>query len=140
MEGPVHEVTLSAFFLSKYEMSQGRWKRFEGQNPSVEGPDGRYSASWNAEGKAPTLLEPVESVSWTDCLKLLERMGLALPSEAQWEYGARAGTDTPWWTGEERESLRGAVNLVDRWARQHGVGPGWSSRSGWKTDTRPMRQ
>ena len=37
-EGPVHEVELSAFFLSKYEMTQGQWQRLTGRNPSAFGP------------------------------------------------------------------------------------------------------
>jgi len=62
------------------------------------------------------LLHSVEQVSWQDCTEWLERAGLRLPTEAQWEYGARAGTHTPWWTGAERESLRTqrAANLADQ--------------------------
>ena len=37
-ESPVHEVTPSPFFLSKYEMTQGQWLRFTGGNPSLYGP------------------------------------------------------------------------------------------------------
>lgn len=118
-EGPVHEVELSAFFLSKYEMTQGQWKRFAGRNPSRDGPDGLNSRYWNSAGLAATLLEPVERVSWTDCMRELERMGLALPSEAQWEYGARGGEQTAWWSGAEHESLAGVANLADLYARDH---------------------
>ena len=112
-ESPVHPVTLSAFFLSKYEMTQGQWLRIIGVNPS----------SWNEEDRiawsgANARMHPVESVSWDDCSRALSRVGLVLPTEAQWEYGARAGTDTPWWTGSEPESLKGAANLGDiRFAR-----------------------
>jgi len=105
-EGPVHRVTLSAFFLSKYEMTQAQWERFTGVNPSA----------YQTRPLAQSRLHPVERVSWLDCALQLGRLGLTLPSEAQWEHAARAGTDTPWWTGFERESLvlAGAANLADQ--------------------------
>jgi formylglycine-generating enzyme required for sulfatase activity len=59
----------------------------------------------------------------------MERLGLELPSEAQWEYGARGGTTTRWWTGDDRESLRGKVNLADQAAKRAG-GP-WDSIADW---------
>ena len=98
-------MTLSSFFLSKYEMTQGQWLRIMDENPSY----------WNEQNRigvaAP--MHPVETVSWEDCTEALRRLSLVLPTEAQWEYGARAGTDTPWWTGSERESLEGAANVAD---------------------------
>jgi len=116
-EEPVHQVALSPYFLSKYEMTQGQWLRFAGRNPS------RLAPSADARAVPIDLLHPVESVSWLDCRAELSRMGLSLPSEAQWENGCRGGTDTPWWTGSERESLRerNAVNLADQSAARAGV-------------------
>jgi serine/threonine protein kinase/formylglycine-generating enzyme required for sulfatase activity len=104
-DGPVHEVELSPYFLSKYEMTQGQWQRIASVNPSFYQPPGSLVSS---------LLHPVEQVSWQDCFDLLEDLGLSLPSEAQWENGARGGTSTRWWTGEEFESLRGKVNVADK--------------------------
>jgi serine/threonine protein kinase/formylglycine-generating enzyme required for sulfatase activity len=104
-EGPVHEVDLSPYFLSKYEMTQGQWQRIANVNPSGFRPPSSL---------APSLLHPVEQVSWQDCFDLLEDLGLSLPSEAQWEHGARGGTSTRWWTGQEFESLRGKVNVADK--------------------------
>lgn len=120
-EGPVHEVSLSPFFLSKYEMTQGQWQRAVGKNPSYH----------QGVPIAPTLLHPVEQVSWLDCNAVLPRLGLTLPSEAQWEYAARAGTDTVWWTGQDRDSLRrlGAANLADRAATRAGYG--WTEIHDW---------
>jgi serine/threonine protein kinase/formylglycine-generating enzyme required for sulfatase activity len=106
-EAPVHEVTLSPFFLSKYEMTQGQWLHFTGRNPSFH--------------NTTSLLHPAEQVSWEDCTRVLLRMGLMLPSEAHWEYGARGGTTTPWWTGADRSTLLGNVNLADQAAVQVGL-------------------
>jgi formylglycine-generating enzyme required for sulfatase activity len=118
-EGPVHEVTLSPFFLSKHEMTQGQWLRFTGRNPSYYQPG----------NLARSLLHPVEQVSWTTCREVLGRLGVELPSEAQWEYGARSGTQTPWWTGEERDSLLGAANLADQSAKR--AGAKWQDIKDW---------
>ena len=123
-EGPVHAVTLSPFFLSKYEMTQGQWLRFTGSNPSRDNPE-TYGRNWNREGKLGDLLHPVEQVTWTECTAVLERLGLELPREAQWEYGARAGTTTVWWSGNEKESIASAGNLADQYAKTHG-GSAWT--------------
>jgi formylglycine-generating enzyme required for sulfatase activity/serine/threonine protein kinase len=121
-EGPVHEVTVSPYLLSKYELTQGQWSRITGRNPSYYRPPSAL---------APSLLHPVEQVSWEDCMRELSRMGLSLPSEAQWEYAARGGTDTPWWTGAERESLAEsrAANLADQAAAR--AGAPWPSIADW---------
>lgn len=102
-EFPVHTVTLRPFFVSKYEVTQAQWLRYAGQNPS-----------WVklSETQTPLPLHPVEQVSWNDCFQICTRMGLELPTEAQWEYAARGGTTSVWWTGNERESLVGTVNLA----------------------------
>jgi serine/threonine-protein kinase len=126
VEGPVHEVELSPFFLSKYELTQGQWIRLTGDNPS------QYRENWQpAGGKRVTWLHPVEQVSWLDLTTWLPRAGLRLPSEAQWEYAARGGTDTPWWTGEVRESLAElhAANLADRSAERGGAS--WMAMADW---------
>ena len=118
-ESPVHEVELSPFFLSKYEMTQGQWERFVGRNPSQYGPQ-RYQSTWDRSGKGWSALHPVEQVRWSDCVEVLGRLGLSLPTEAQWEYAARAGTSTPWWTGADRASLGSAANVADAYGKQHG--------------------
>jgi serine/threonine protein kinase/formylglycine-generating enzyme required for sulfatase activity len=118
-EGPVHEATLTPFFLSKYEMTQAQWIRLAGSNPSY----------YTTADFAQSLMNPVEQVSWARCVEVMGWLGLSVPTETQWEYGARAGTTTPWWTGSERESLRGAVNLADQAAARGGAP--WSDIDDW---------
>ncbi|MBW4612303.1 MAG: SUMF1/EgtB/PvdO family nonheme iron enzyme [Desmonostoc vinosum HA7617-LM4] len=89
-EGPQHQVTVSEFFMGKYEVTQAQYQAIMGNNPS------------NFKGEK----RPVEKVSWNDavefCKKLSQRMGRTyrLPSEAEWEYACRAGTTTPFYFGE----------------------------------------
>jgi formylglycine-generating enzyme required for sulfatase activity len=72
-----------------------------------------------------TQMHPVERVTWSECDYVTGTMDLSLPTEAQWEYAARAGTSTPWWTGSEPESLKGAENLCDSTTRAIGEA-GWT--------------
>lgn len=111
-EMPVHEVTLAPFFLSKYEMTQAQWLRVAGSNPSNVPAGALYGET------RITPLHPVDSVTWDAAREILNRLGLELPTEAQWEYAARGGTATPWWTGREKETLAGAANLCDTATRR----------------------
>jgi formylglycine-generating enzyme required for sulfatase activity len=103
-ERPVHEVRLDPFLVSAFEVTQAQYSRWTGRNPSGWGPDTAYVRDHT---------HPVENLSWYEAQEFCARLGLALPTEAQWEYAARGGTDTPWWTGADRELLAGAVNLAD---------------------------
>ena len=76
--------------------------RAEGLNPSYLPLD----LSSERDG----LLRPVDTISWEDARTLLGRLALALPSEAQWEFAARAGTTSLWCSGDARETLAGVAN------------------------------
>ena len=55
---------------------------------------------------SPSLLLPVEQMSWLDCTFWLRRAGLGLPSEAQWEYVAKSGTGLLRYWPREREACK----------------------------------
>ena len=114
-EMPVHQVELAPFWMSKYEMTQAQWRRVAHANPSRfyrDGYDGEHAHSD---------LHPVEMVSWRSAQTMLERLGLTLPTEAQWEFAARAGSRMPWPTGFDHPTLAGSVNLADAKAKRMGM-------------------
>ena len=106
-EGPQHQVTASPFLIGKYPVTQAEYQEMMGVNPS--------------EFKGANL--PVEQVSWFDAVEYCNRLslregltpaytingnnvrwnreanGYRLPTEAEWEYACRAGTDTPFYSG-----------------------------------------
>jgi eukaryotic-like serine/threonine-protein kinase len=89
-EEPQHSVTVPAFFMAKYPVTQAQWQAVMGNNPA-------YFKGAN---------RPVEKVSWNEavefCQKLSQMTGknYRLPSEAEWEYACRAGTTTLFYFGE----------------------------------------
>jgi serine/threonine protein kinase/formylglycine-generating enzyme required for sulfatase activity len=111
-ETPCHAVLLTPFLLGKYEVTQAQWLRLMLANPSAR------SRGWDSlrkDGRMVTARHPVEQVSWNDAVEACRRGGLALPTEAQWEYGCRAGSSTWWWCGDdpvEIDSLA-AGNIAD---------------------------
>jgi len=92
-EGPQHRVRISRdFWLGQTEVTQGLWKAVMGSNPS-------YFKNCGDDC-------PVEQVSWNDCQEFIRKLNgmvsggnFRLPTEAEWEYGCRAGTTTPFHTG-----------------------------------------
>ena len=80
-EKPTHNVTLSSYYICKYEVTQALWRAVMGNNPS--------------NFKGDNL--PVEYVSWDDCQTFINRLNsytgrnLRLPTEAEWEFAARGG-------------------------------------------------
>ena len=100
-------VEIDAFFMSKYETTNGQWFRMTFELPS------RFGLGWTYGEHPIEAKSPVESVSWRDAKRVVARFDFELPTEAQWEYAARAGTTTRWWTGDDAASLEGCCNLSD---------------------------
>lgn len=114
-EGPQRRVSLSGgFWIGKFEITQGQWRGIMGNNPSAFKDCGDDC--------------PVEMVSWNDAKEFITKLNsrndgyiYALPSEAQWEYAARAGTATPYAYGETVSSK--LANFNGEYFQQDVKGP-----------------
>jgi formylglycine-generating enzyme required for sulfatase activity len=128
-EGPQHRVTVSPFFIAKFPVTQAEYQEIMGKNPSHN----------NTE---PSL--PVEQVNWFDAVEYcnrrsekegftpvysingnnvtwnLEADGYRLPTEAEWEYACRAGTQTPYYNGTLADEA--GWHIGNSSARTHPVG------------------
>ena len=100
-ELPAHQVTLTnAFYLGRYEVTQAQWQARMGSNPS-------YFVA--ANGYPGSDARPVERVSWNTIQGFCSAAGMRLPTEAEWEYACRAGTQTPFYNGSTDDSTVGAL-------------------------------
>lgn len=139
IEWPLHRVTIAkSFYMGKYEVTQAQWEAVMGRNPSYfrEKPN-----------------HPVEKVSWRACQKFIRRLNalgqgvFRLPTEAEWEYACRAGTETQfsfgnsaenadkymWWRGNNKpnETKEVGLKLPNPWGLHdmHGNVLEWCSDS-----------
>jgi formylglycine-generating enzyme required for sulfatase activity len=97
-------VTLAPFFLARHELTRAQWQRLTGTRPFWWQDGSRFQIG-------PS--HPAESIDWNDADRWLRRHGLLLPTDAQWEYGCRAGTTTRWWPGPDAADLATAANVHD---------------------------
>jgi formylglycine-generating enzyme required for sulfatase activity len=99
-ENPTHSVTLTqAFYLGRYEVTQGQWVAKMGSNPSV----------FQGASYPDAANRPVEQVSWTTIQSYVSANGMRLPSEAEWEYACRAGTTTAFNNGSSDDATVGNI-------------------------------
>ena len=110
-EKPVHEVCVDGFWIGKYEVTQGQWKKVMGNNPARFKKGDDY---------------PVEKVSWDDAKTFIGKLNSSsgggyrfrLPTEAEWEYAARAGTTTVRYWGDDPDDACRYANVHDQTSKR----------------------
>jgi len=90
----VKDITDNFIFMSQYEVTQKIWQTVRRSNPSIN----RESL---INEKKQEENYPVDNVSWLDCQTFCKPAGLRLPTEKEWEYAYRAGTQTRFYWGEK---------------------------------------
>ena len=133
LEEPVTQVRISrGFYLGKHEVTQGQWEAVMGSNPS------HFK---NCGGDCP-----VESVSWEDVQAFIRRLNewdgggkYRLPTEAEWEYAARAGTQTDTHAGDLRIQGKRNAPLLNGIA-WYGGNSGVNYEGGWDCSEREEKQ
>lgn len=95
-EKPIHSVTVSSFYISKYEVTQKQWQEVMGTNPSF------FKDCDNC---------PVENVSWNDTQIFIKKLNAKtgknyrLPTEAEWEYAAKGGENYKYAGSDSLENI-----------------------------------
>jgi formylglycine-generating enzyme required for sulfatase activity len=112
-ERPAHRVALTMpFAIGKYEVSVEQW------NACVDAG----ACARPTPGVVASATAPIRDISWDDAQQYVKWLGTTsgkayrLPTEAEWEYAARGGTETPFWWGEK--FVVGKANCKD-------CGPPW---------------
>ncbi len=104
-EGPAVWIELDDFMIGKFELTQDQWTRWFGSNPST------WEVGSEVQQQVVTALSPAESMNYRQLQKLLPRLGLTLPTEAQWETASRGGSELARIWGEAPESILGFANI-----------------------------
>ena len=108
-EKPAHKVYLSDYYLGKYEVTRELWRAVMVSDPP--------EISMINDDTCP-----VEKISWFDAMEFIEKLNamtgekFRLPTEAEWEYACRAGTETKWYFGDTQ------TDWLTKWAYVGGGG------------------
>ena len=147
-EGPQKDITIHSFAIGKYDVTRGQWAAFVADThrpvamgcawAGPAGPSLDPQKAWNAVDFAQDDSHPVVCISWGDANDYVQwlsaKTGHAyrLPTEAEWEYAARAGTTTafPWGDTPSHDKANygaetccsGLAQGADQWASTSPVG------------------
>lgn len=112
IERPAHKVMISEFRINKYQITNLAYEKVMG-------------TSKREEGVSELDDEPVININWYDAYIFSLKIGCRLPTEAEWEYAARAGTNSNWCFGDEVSELYKYANYEDsEFKRTWSVGTG----------------
>ena len=127
-EKPAHKVCLDEFYLDQFEVTQRKWDAVMNFNRSV---------FHNPE-------QPITHIKWKEAHKYCKRIGRRLPTEAEWEYSARAGSqarfpwgneiddDYLWYAGNSpREPANVGQKKPNAWGLYDMVGGVWEWGQDW---------
>ncbi|MFO1054086.1 MAG: bifunctional serine/threonine-protein kinase/formylglycine-generating enzyme family protein [Planctomycetota bacterium] len=115
-EGEPKQISGAPFLLGKYELTQQQVKTLHIAVQALH-----RMGTEEMPGLRITGRHPEESVLWPQVIEWLPRFELRLPSSAEWEVAARAGTSGIWGAGERIADLQGFANIADATLREAGV-------------------
>jgi formylglycine-generating enzyme required for sulfatase activity len=105
-EHPQHQVTVRSFYIGRFEVTQAQYKAVMKEFDFYRGDDFPVHCSWD------------DAAEFCRRLSRLTGREYRLPSEAEWEYAARAGTTTPYFWGEDFRPACQYANVADQSAKE----------------------